>query len=44
MKVFRIEYEFNGIGHVRVLQAKSDEDAIDIVMTDCRGAKIISVR
>lgn len=44
MKVFLIDYKFNGIGHVRVLQAKSDEDAINFVMTDCRGAKIIAVR
>lgn len=44
MKTFRIDYEFNGIGHIRFLQAKSDEDAIDIVMTDCRGAKIVAVR
>lgn len=44
MKVFRIEYVVDGVKHTRVLQAKDDEAAIDIVMTDWPTAKIESVR
>lgn len=44
MKVFRIEYVVDGAKHTRVLQAKDDETAIDIVMTDWPTAKIVSVR
>lgn len=44
MKTFLIKYEFNGNAHTRVIRAKTLEDAVDNVMLDCRGAKIISIK